>query len=43
MDTTKPRPEEKVTLKTAQGKWSYKLDDNKIAYCVLTIDSYPDR
>ncbi|CAD8189412.1 unnamed protein product [Paramecium octaurelia] len=38
-----PRAEERVTLKTANGVWRYKLDDNKIAYALLAIESYPDR
>ncbi|CAD8082803.1 unnamed protein product [Paramecium sonneborni] len=43
MSQINPRAEERVTLKTANGVWRYKLDDNKIAYALLSTESYPDR
>ncbi|CAD8171112.1 unnamed protein product [Paramecium octaurelia] len=43
MSQINPRAEERVTLKTANGVWRYKLDENKIAYALLATESYPDR
>ncbi|CAK73996.1 unnamed protein product (macronuclear) [Paramecium tetraurelia] len=43
MSQINPRAEERVTLKTANGIWRYKLDNNKIAYVLLAIENYPDR
>lgn len=36
MTQINPRAEERVTLKTGNGKWCYKLDENRIAYARIT-------